>query len=673
MTEPLVSIIIPVYNVEKYLDKCLTTVVFQNYDNLQIILVDDGSTDNSLSICKRWSSKDERIEVYSKKNGGLSDARNYGLRYAKGEYISFVDSDDWISLNMISKMVSVFSENDVDMVTCQFITVNNGNAKLFFHQDKKLNIIDRKGMFKLLLEDNNMTSHVWRKMYKRNLIPKDVFEVGKNFEDILAMPILVSRCKKIASMNEGLYFYRTSNDKSIVNTISLRNIEDRFYALKKFTDTLINIEPKLKKFANRALAIKEIDIYRDLIDTRMIRNRESLSLIISLREDLREKNCRVLPGIAPKLFGYSIVSSKTLSILTYELLEKQNSLIKRGIRKFKSYVIKYKKRKAFNAKYLSGNNNLFVVLGVPDYGNLGDQALKFAEYNFIHNYFPDFKIVPVGLNDGDLIRNIKRKVKNKDIIAQQAGGNIGTLYPLIHNTQLSFLSSFKKDRVFVFPQTLYFKDDNEGEQYLKNTESIYRDMQHFLLFTRDKFSYNFAQKKLPEVDATLMPDMALSLTPRITDKRRNGVILLLRNDAEKTLSVRDLQVLLKNVKRNFKNNYIQSDTHIYFDNIDDNFAKNKIYELWDKISRSQLVITDRLHGMVFAALTNTPCIVLHSKSPKIQGVYEWIKNNKFIFLEDDINELSNMIKSALATSGCHFERKNIKEKFDQMAELINKL
>lgn len=198
-------------------------------------------------------------------------------------------------------------------------------------------------------------------------------------------------------------------------------------------------------------------------------------------------------------------------------------------------------------------------------------------------------------------------------------------------------------------------------------------MQHFLLFTRDKFSYNFAQKKLPEVDATLMPDMALSLTPRITDKRRNGVILLLRNDAEKTLSVRDLQVLLKNVKRNFKNNYIQSDTHIYFDNIDDNFAKNKIYELWDKISRSQLVITDRLHGMVFAALTNTPCIVLHSKSPKIQGVYEWIKNNKFIFLEDDINELSNMIKSALATSGCHFERKNIKEKFDQMAELINKL
>lgn len=230
MTEPLVSIIIPVYNVEKYLDKCLTTVVFQNYDNLQIILVDDGSTDNSLSICKRWSSKDERIEVYSKKNGGLSDTRNYGLRYAKGEYISFVDSDDWISLNMISKMVNVFSENDVDMVTCQFITVNNGNAKLFFHQDKKLNIIDRKGMFKLLLEDNNMTSHVWRKMYKRNLIPKDVFEVGKNFEDILAMPILVSRCKKIACMNEGLYFYRTSNDKSIVNTISLRNIEDRFYA-----------------------------------------------------------------------------------------------------------------------------------------------------------------------------------------------------------------------------------------------------------------------------------------------------------------------------------------------------------------------------------------------------------------------------------------------------------
>lgn len=673
MTEPLVSIIIPVYNVEKYLDKCLTTVVFQNYDNLQIILVDDGSTDNSLSICKRWSNKDERIEVYSKKNGGLSDARNYGLRYAKGEYISFVDSDDWISLNMISKMVNVFSENDVDMVTCQFITVNNGNAKLFFHQDKKLNIIDRKGMFKLLLEDNNMTSHVWRKMYKRNLIPKDVFEVGKNFEDILAMPILVSRCKKIACMNEGLYFYRTSNGKSIVNAISLKNIEDRFYAIKESTNEIIKLEPQLIKVANQALLIKEIDVYRNLIDSRIINDKKALPLITNIKEDLREKDYRILPGTAPKLFGYSILKSKALAILTYRLFEKQDSLFKRVMRRFELYSERHNKRVAFKDKYLNGNDKLFVVLGVPNYGNLGDQALKFAEYNFIHSYFPNFKIVPVGLDDGFLIRNLKKKITRKDIVALQAGGNIGTLYPWIHNTLLNFLLSFKKDRVFIFPQTLYFNDGPMGKQYLQNTKSVYQQMQHFLLFTRDKFSYDFAQNRLQGAKAVLMPDIALSLTPKIEESKRSGAILLLRNDSEKTLSIEDLQLLLRKVKENFGNNYLQSDTHLHFDDIDDNFAKDKLHELWNKISKSQLVITDRLHGMVFAALTNTPCIVLHSKSPKIQGVYEWIKNNKFIFLEDDINELSNMIKSALATSGCHFERKNIKEKFDQMAELINKL
>lgn len=673
MTEPLVSVIIPVYNVEKYLDKCLTTVVYQNYNNLQIILVDDGSTDNSLSICKRWSSKDERIEVYSKKNGGLSDARNYGLRYAKGEYVSFVDSDDWISLNMISKMVNVFFENDVDMVTCQFITVNNGDAKLFSYQDKKLNIVDRKEMFKLLLEDNNMTSHVWRKMYRRNLIPKDVFEVSKNFEDILAMPTLVSKCQSIACMNEGLYFYRTSNGKSIVNAISLKNIEDRFYAIKESTNEIIKLEPQLGKVANQALLIKEIDVYRNLIDSGIINDKQALPLITSIKEDLREKNYRILPGMAPKMFGYSILKSKALAILTYRLFEKQDSLFKKVMRRLKLYSERHNKRVAFKDKYLNGNDKLFIVLGVPNYGNLGDQALKFAEYNFIHKYFPDFKLVPVEINDGFLVRNVKKRVTNKDIVALQAGGNIGTLYPWLHNTQLNFLSKFARNKAIIFPQTLYFSDGPMGKQYLQNTKSVYQQMQHFLLFIRDKFSYDFAQNKLQGVRSVLMPDMALSLTPKVEESKRSGAILLLRNDSEKTLSVENLQLLLRKVKETFGNNYLQSDTHIHFDNIDDNFAKDKLQGLWNKVSKSQLVITDRLHGMVFAALTNTPCIILHSKSPKIQGVYEWIKNNKFIFLEDDINELSGTIKSALATSDCHFERKNIKEKFDQMAELINKL
>ena len=118
MTEqnfPLVSIIVPVYNVEKYLDKCMVSILCQSYKNIEVIIVNDGSTDKSLNICNKWKEKDSRIEMFSQPNKGLSSARNKGLKYAKGEYVLFVDSDDWISINMVDKMVNTFRINKADM------------------------------------------------------------------------------------------------------------------------------------------------------------------------------------------------------------------------------------------------------------------------------------------------------------------------------------------------------------------------------------------------------------------------------------------------------------------------------------------------------------------------------------------------------------------------------
>ena len=190
----LVSIVVPIYNVEKYLEKCIISLIHQTYKNLEIILVVDGSPDDSIDICKKWASKDDRIKIINKENGGLSDARNSGLKAASGELISFVDSDDWVSINMIEKMVNAIKSNDVDMAICQFVSVYpNGYMEKNYNSEIDSRIVNRDELSELILKDDEITSHVWRRLYKRSLIPEDVFPKGRNFEDIFATPRLIEK------------------------------------------------------------------------------------------------------------------------------------------------------------------------------------------------------------------------------------------------------------------------------------------------------------------------------------------------------------------------------------------------------------------------------------------------------------------------------------------------
>ncbi|MBK8156015.1 MAG: glycosyltransferase family 2 protein [Streptococcus sp.] len=190
----LVSIVVPIYNVEKYLEKCIISLIHQTYQNLEIILVVDGSPDASIDICKKWASKDDRIKIINKENGGLSDARNSGLKAASGELISFVDSDDWVSINMIEKMVNAIKSNNVDMAICQFVSVYpNGYMEKNYNSEIDSRIVNRDELSELTLKDDEITSHVWRRLYKRSLIPEDVFPKGRNFEDIFATPRLIEK------------------------------------------------------------------------------------------------------------------------------------------------------------------------------------------------------------------------------------------------------------------------------------------------------------------------------------------------------------------------------------------------------------------------------------------------------------------------------------------------
>lgn len=206
-----VSIIIPVYNVEKYLRKCLDSVVNQTFKDLEIICVNDGSTDNSLQILKEYANKDNRIKIIDKEYGGVSSARNAGMDVMSGEYCYFVDSDDWININAIEKLVDIITTNDVDVVVHN-ISVEPDNSecvKLAHESLKWINFFEKEdGIYEIQKNLNTqMASVVWNKLYKIDIINKFHcrFAEGLVWEDNLFLWTYGIHCKNYYYLNEKLY------------------------------------------------------------------------------------------------------------------------------------------------------------------------------------------------------------------------------------------------------------------------------------------------------------------------------------------------------------------------------------------------------------------------------------------------------------------------------------
>ncbi len=194
-----ISVIVPVYNVSEYLKKCLDSLLQQTFKNMEIIIVNDGSTDNSEEIVKEYQKRVMNIKYYYKENGGLSSARNYGLQYAEGEYVAFVDSDDFISFDMMEKMYNEITVTKTDICVCEFNYVYGDKVVRSYSNLNYTDIPDKKY---LLTPPMACT-----RLYKRELFNNIKFKEGIFYEDLELNPKLVKYTKNISFVNEGLYFY----------------------------------------------------------------------------------------------------------------------------------------------------------------------------------------------------------------------------------------------------------------------------------------------------------------------------------------------------------------------------------------------------------------------------------------------------------------------------------
>lgn len=227
--KPTVSVIVPVYSVEKYIEKCINSIINQTYKNLEIILVDDGSPDNCPKICDDYALKDNRIKVIHKANGGLSDARNAGLDIAGGEYFMFVDSDDYVEPNMVEVLYKALIDNDTTMSICNYKLVYENSENDVGNNDSPIQ--DGVITGKKLLSDLFFCNY-WHwviaccKLYRKELFDNVRFPFGKKHEDQFVFHKIVLKCEKIACVSAPLYNYLQRYDSIMHKGVSLKSLDD---------------------------------------------------------------------------------------------------------------------------------------------------------------------------------------------------------------------------------------------------------------------------------------------------------------------------------------------------------------------------------------------------------------------------------------------------------------
>lgn len=222
---PLISVIVPIYNVEKYLARCVDSIVNQTYKNLEIILVDDGSPDRCPQMCDDYAEKDGRIKVVHKKNGGLSDARNAGMAVATGKYISFIDSDDYVSDDFFECLLDVMNKENSDIAECSVVKLYEDNRFDEFSDDLSVKTYDTQDAMSALIAENPFHQHVWNKLYKTELIKDIPYAVGKLNEDEFWTYQVFGRANKVSKLNKTMYYYFQRNSSIMGVGYNIRRLD----------------------------------------------------------------------------------------------------------------------------------------------------------------------------------------------------------------------------------------------------------------------------------------------------------------------------------------------------------------------------------------------------------------------------------------------------------------
>ena len=769
--EKLVSVIVPIYNVKKYLTDCIDSIIGQTYANIEIILVDDGSEDGCAEICDAYKEKDSRIKVIHKENGGLSSARNAGIEMALGSYLAFVDSDDTIHEFFIETLYNMCETYDCDIAQCDFLQISEKSIKLAPQKWERLDVcspIDaiRRSCFGLEVIKYTIS---WNKIYKRTVFEGVRFPEGKIHEDMFVAHRLYRNANKIITTNKYLYYYLQRKDsitgldydrKRILDNVEATRVKmlffkenhleedyldmlnDHFWNIRKAQGIIMRNEPKeetvlselkeeelcLKKLIMQSMGknllgrIKDIytildeeeqkkcrdffgrrveQIYRSYFEFPFYRIKKDTKVALygaglvgkEYAKQIKEKGVGEVVLWVDNAWknyvkeGYDVKPIDSLLYAEYDCIivavrsnvvadEIIHNLIGWGIDESKIFYDVPLDGQGIRERFLADiqkiphtENRKWFLMNTPDHGNMGDHAIAFSALDFLRDYFAEDEIVEITGWQWDAFKhNIIQKVETNDVIAIVGGGFMGDLWPVQDERVKDIVNAFPGNKIVFLPQTFYYTRE---ESIVSRDKEFYEQNKNIFFIHREKNSFEFFSKHVVsnEKRNACYPDLVLYDKKEKKQKIRNGVIVCLRLDKE-MVSYGVRRKLLDLCKK--LGVQVEFMDTVLDKNVQKHLRAAELEQMIEKISGAKLFITDRLHGMLLATVTGTPCIAFDNLSKKVSGVYEWIKNLDYVVCIEEEELEESLLLEFLGKTKNVYSVDFLKAHFDEMAKDIKK-
>ena len=325
--------------------------------------------------------------------------------------------------------------------------------------------------------------------------------------------------------------------------------------------------------------------------------------------------------------------------------------------------------------FFKGTNPRIFLIGTPEHDNLGDHAIALAEIEFIQKYFPEYELKEITVESFSKYRlNLRRYVRKEDLFFLTGGGNMGDVYLPDEKVRHFIISRFPNNAVMVFPQTIFFSNNEFGKKQLELSKKIYNRHKRLILVAREKISYEIMKYNFSNCEIVLCPDMAFSLNVNLNrecDRKYIGICL--RNDGESILSEkeRDAIISLSKKKSDCPVKIIRTCLDSGMRSED---REKALSELFEEMESCVFIITDRLHGMVFSAITATPCISMQSKSHKISGTKEWLSSMEYIQSSTaDENEMAATLENITSANVSAYNSNLFHEYYEKLSETIRNI
>lgn len=325
-------------------------------------------------------------------------------------------------------------------------------------------------------------------------------------------------------------------------------------------------------------------------------------------------------------------------------------------------------------KIKGDKNRKAILIGTPVHGNLGDHAIAEEEKNFLHDNFEKLSVHEVPMPMYHVFKKVLKKyITNNDVIFISGGGWMGNLW--LHNEIVirEIIRDYLKNPIFIFPQTVYYTDDENGKKEIESTKNIISKHNNIHIFFRDMRSYQFAMKNYifsGRSGTYLFPDMVLYNSCKSDNniiKNKKLINLCLRDDCEAVLE--DKEMLIEKLEKGY---CVRNITTVIPKIVTLKNRKKELINKWDEFAEAQLTVTDRLHAMLFSVLNGTPCIAIDNKTGKVFGVLEWIKDSKMIYKASSFDEVIKLIPEIILLQNVYYKKNDLIPLFDEMANIIKR-